>query len=83
MHHLKYQKRFANYLLGAAIFENNTETRSQDSTLFREISREISRLALAERPLSERFREKCEISRRPNAAFVIIGTYGTYLGYRS
>ena len=39
----------------AAIFEKTTETRSENSPLFREISREISRFVLSERPLLKDF----------------------------
>ena len=38
--------------MGAAILENIIVTRSEDSTLFREISREISWFVLTERPLA-------------------------------
>ena len=51
-----------NFLHGAAIMENILVTRSEDSTLFREISREILRFVLAERPLAwdfAKFRAKC------------------------
>ena len=48
--------------MGAAILENIPVTRSEDSTLFREISREIPRFVLTERPLAwdfAKFRAKC------------------------
>ena len=48
--------------MGAAILENMPVTRFEDSTLFREISREISRFVLTERPLAwdfAKFRAKC------------------------
>ena len=48
--------------MGAAILENMPVTRSEDSTLFREILCEISRFVLTERPLAwdfAKFRPKC------------------------
>ena len=54
--------------MGAAILENIIVTRSEDFTLFREISREISWFVLTERSLAwdfVKFRAKCHARTQP------------------
>ena len=58
--------------MGAAILENMPVTRSEDSTLFREISREIFAVRVGRTATCVGFREISREMLWPNARFIMV-----------